>query len=433
MSKIKLIIACGGPSAERGISMNSARSLYDNLEKEKYDVSIIYFNPLLQSFLINPAQIYSNTPLDFDFKLNHEGTPLDGDGLKNLFKSCDIVFPAIHGTYGEDGQLQSLLESAGAAYLGSGPQACHNTCNKDMCQKILKQNGFFTIEGWVIKKGDDLPALKQGKYVIKPLHGGSSIGVQYFQIPDDPAQNLNKKIEHVFDIEEEALIEPYFEGTEFTVIVLENGNREPVALYPTEVEFSKHSRDKFFNYRKKYLATDDVRYHTPSRFDGKTNNRIRETAEKAFKTLCMRDFARLDGWIKEDGTIWFSDVNAISGMEQNSFLFQQAALFGISHRQLLDYIISKKISDTGRKSSNSVHNDNREPIPVIFGGKTAERQVSVMSGTNVWMKLKSSAKYRPIPLFLSTEDKIYHIPQFICLHHTVEEIEEKNEEKTSLT
>lgn len=420
MNKIKLVIACGGPSAERGISLNSARSLYDNLDNKKYEISLVYYNPDLTPYLINPAQIYSNTPLDFDYKLNHEGNPLNNESLKKLFTDADLVFPAIHGIYGEDGQLQTYLEQIGAKYIGSGPKACQNTSNKNACQRILKNHGFYTVEGHVIKKGESLPSLENGKYVVKPLHGGSSIGVEYFRIPEDIGELLDKKIEHVFSVEDQALIEPFFEGTEFTVIVLENQKREAVALYPTEIEFSKHSSDKFFNYRKKYLATDDVRYHTPSRFGTETNEKIRTHAEKAFKSLEMRDFARLDGWIKDSGEIWFSDINAISGMEQNSFLFQQAALFGISHRQLLDYIINKKINPPD-------NSENKEEIPVIFGGKTAERQVSVMSGTNVWMKLKSSQKYKPVPLFQSTNDKIYHVPQFLCLHHTVEEIEEKIE------
>ncbi|MCC7197042.1 hypothetical protein IT413_02480 [Candidatus Peregrinibacteria bacterium] len=106
-------------------------------------------------------------------------------------------------------------------------------------------------------------------------------------------------------------------------------------------------------------------------------------------------------------------------MEQNSFLFQAGALVGLSHRQLLNYIIEKKID------APSEAEEKREAIPVIFGGNTAERQISVMSGTNVWMKLKNSKKYKPIPFFYSFEQRLYRVPQFLCLHHTVEEIEEK--------
>lgn len=407
----KITIVCGGPSSERGISLNSARSLFDNLDAKKYDVSILYVNPKLNFFPIKETEIYSNTPLDFDYKLQHS-KKISKEKLRKIFQSSDLVFPSIHGTYGEDGQLQTFLEKFGVKYLGSNPRACLNTANKHLCQEVLKKYGFFTLKDFVVKKGGRIPKLAKGNWVAKPLHGGSSIGVQYIRKPEE----LKEKLKEVFKHENQAIIEPEVKGKEFTIIVIENDRGEPVALMPTEIELHK---DSFFDYRKKYLPTAETRYHTPARFDAKITEKIRVQAAHAFKCLGMNDFGRLDGWILEDGTIWFSDINAISGMEQNSFLFQQAALLGLSHSQLLDYIISKNVS----AKKNGVQ--DREEIPVIFGGSTAERQVSVMSGTNVWMKLKSSTKYKPVPLFLSSDQKIFYIPQFLCLQHTVEEIEEK--------
>lgn len=410
--KKKIAIICGGPSAERGISLNSARSVYDNLDKDKYDVSLIYFNTKLDAFSISETQIYSNTPMDFDFKLKDSEFGLTKDQLREKLQNIDLAFPAIHGLFGEDGQLQTMLESFGVKYVGSGPEACRVTSDKHLCQEVLGQHGFHRIPDWVIKKGDTLPQLPEGKYVVKPLHGGSSIGVHLFSNKEE----LEEALPEVFSHEHEAIIEPHIDGQEFTIIVLENGEGEAVALYPTEIEFKA---DTFFNYRKKYLATAETRYHTPARYNNDLSEKIRTLAEQAFKAVGMRDFARMDGWILKDGTIWFSDLNSISGMEQNSFLFQAGALIGLSHRQLLNYIVEKNIE------APSEEEENREAIPVLFGGNTAERQISVMSGTNVWMKLKNSKKYKPVPFFYSLEQRIYRVPQFLCLHHTVEEIEEK--------
>jgi len=417
--KKRVAIICGGPSAERGISLNSARSLFDNLDQQKYELTLLYVNPKLQFFQIKETEIYSNTPLDFDYKLQKNNQSLNKTKLAKLFKKIDVVFPAIHGTFGEDGQLQALLEKMKVPYLGSSPRACLNTADKHLCQKVLKKYGFFTLQDYVVKKGGKIPTLPKSPYgkgwVAKPLHGGSSIGIQYVQ----DSKNLKAQLQEVFKHENQAIIEPEVQGKEFTIIVLENAEGNAVALMPTEIELHK---DQFFDYRKKYLPTSETRYHTPARFDAKTTEKIRTQAAHAFMCLGMNDFGRLDGWILKDGTIWFSDVNAVSGMEQNSFLFQQAALLGLSHRQLLDYIINKKITKPDASK------EKREEIPVIFGGSTAERQVSVMSGTNVWMKLKSSNKFKPVPLFLSFDQKIFYIPQFLCLQHTVEEIEEKIKE-----
>lgn len=411
-SKKKILIICGGPSGERGISLNSARSLFDNLDHQKYEVGLLYFNPKLEAYPISAAQIYSNTPLDFDYKLKHFSKPLSPKKLGKYFKKYDVVFPAIHGTFGEDGKLQKLLEKVKIPYLGSNSNACANTSDKYECQRILGEHGFHTVKSYIAKKGKPLPKLAKGEYVAKPLHGGSSLGVEYIDHPEE----VTIKLQKVFEYESEAIIEPRIKGIEFTIIVIENVENQPVAMLPTEIELKK---GHFFDYRKKYLSTAETRYHTPARFSQKTTEKIRSAAEKAFTCLGMKDFARIDGWVKSDGTILLSDINAISGMEQNSFLFQQPALFGLSHTQLLDYLINKKIPPKKHQKTK------KEEIPVIFGGGTAERQVSVMSGTNVWMKLKSSQKYKPIPHVLTTQNNIYRIPQFLCLQHSVEEIEEK--------
>jgi len=411
----------GGPSSERGISLNSARSIFDNLDKNKYIINIIYYNLYLDAYLINHSLIYSNTPLDFDYKLKSNKESLSRKALDSIYCESDVVFPVIHGEFGEDGQLQNYLDNLGVHYVGSGAAGCYSTSNKYECQSILKNNSFFTKDNWLLNKGEGLPKLDKGKYVIKPLQGGSSMGIQYIEIPIMDYSILDYKLKDVFSHGDKAIIEPFFTGTEFTLIVLENEMGEPISLIPTEVEFSS-SDDKFFDYRKKYLATSETRYHTPARFDMKITKKIREEAEDLFSILKLRDFARFDGWVNGSGDIWFSDINAISGMEQNSFLFQQASILGLSHRQLVDFIITKKVN------SSASNCNKKHDIPVLFGGKTAEKQISIMSGTNVWMKLKSSDKYNPIPFFIDTKDNIYSIPAFLCLHHTVEEIEKLIEE-----
>ncbi|MBP9717964.1 ATP-grasp domain-containing protein [Candidatus Gracilibacteria bacterium] len=408
----KLAIICGGPSLERGISLNSARSLYDNLNHQHWEVSVLYVNPKLEFFKISPLHIYSNTPLDFDYRLADGKSKIAKTQLKKVLSSFDMVFPAIHGAFGEDGKLQKILEEAGVAYVGSDPAACKATADKFLCQKVLGEAGFYAPRSWKIRRGEKIPKLPQGAYVAKPLHGGSSIGVQYIK----KTAELPAALKEVFSHEPEAIIEPLMKGTEFTVIVLENAQGQPVALMPTEIELQTNA---FFDYRKKYLPTAETRYHTPGRFSPSVTERVRREAARAFKALGMRDFGRLDGWLLPDGNLWFSDVNAISGMDQNSFLFQQAAVLGLSHAQLLEFILSKKVSSHHRADTHKTQ------IPVLFGGPTAERQVSTMSGTNVVMKLRSSRKYHPLPIVMNREQKLYHIPYFLCLQHTVEEIEQK--------
>src|SRR3989338_7827681 len=107
---LKVALLCGGPSLERGISLNSARSCLDHLESEEIEIIPIYFDYRKRPYKISKARLYSNPPSDFDFKLNQAASPLTQDALIKTLKEADIAFPVMHGPLGEDGQIQKFLE-----------------------------------------------------------------------------------------------------------------------------------------------------------------------------------------------------------------------------------------------------------------------------------------------------------------------------------
>lgn len=203
----------------------------------------------------------------------------------------------------------------------------------------------------------------------------------------------------------------------------------PVAILPTEIE-TDYQKNQIFDFRKKYLPTRQVRYHCPPRFSNEDIERIQVQAEQLFSIMGHRDFTRFDGWLLPDGKIWFSDFNIISGMEQNSFLFQQTSRIGFSHRDLLYYIVKHAASRYGIKMPPKKEPalKARKPVNVLFGGQTSERQVSLMSGTNAWLKLRRSEKYEPTPYFLDTHHNVWKVPYALTLNHTVEEIMENCEQ-----
>ncbi|MES2272602.1 MAG: hypothetical protein V4487_00220, partial [Chlamydiota bacterium] len=181
-----------------------------------------------------------------------------------------------------------------------------------------------------------------------------------------------------------------------------------------------------FDYRRKYLPSEQTRYHCPPRFKEETIGEIQKEAERLFKAAGLRDFVRIDGWVSKEGVIRFSDLNPISGMEQNSFLFQQAAAIGFSHTEMIEYILAGALQRFGKSKLTrrfSGSEQKREPVYILMGGDTSERQVSLMSGTNVWLKLLQGSKYAPIP-FLLTGEEIWELPYAFALHHTVEEVKE---------
>ncbi|MDD3182498.1 MAG: hypothetical protein PHD48_06835 [Alphaproteobacteria bacterium] len=429
---MRIAVLCGGPSAERGISLNSGRSLLDHLSPLGWDIIPYYCDRQKNFYRLSQSQIYSNTPSDFDFKLASTSTAMNEDQFVAALKEADLVFPAIHGEFGEDGTLQELLEKNNIPFVGSPSSACRKMFDKGDANALLAQHGFATLPNCILKESDTQEVLTEklttffkknhiDQAVIKPSAGGSSLGIAITHSAKDAlaktlllfAQNHGP----------EAMIEPYCDGHEFTVLTLENEKGEPVALIPTEIELTGED-SSIFSFRHKYLPTCHVSYFCPPRFSDAIVGHIQKAAEVLFSFFGMRDFARLDGWLFKDGSILFSDFNPISGMEQNSFLFIQGTRVGMTHGDILAHIVQSAARRHNLPCSvkRETKKPNAQNVNVLFGGETAERQVSLMSGTNVWLKLLHSPEHKAVPHLLSLDGDVWRLPYSYTLQHTVEEV-----------
>lgn len=359
-----------------------------------HDIVPFYVDQQKNFYQLDPALLYSNTPSDFDFKLQAAGSSLVEDDkrrsvklsteeLIKILKTFDLVFPAIHGDFGETGELQALLERHQIPFVGCSSEACLNMYYKDRAALVLKQAGYDTlpsitvqpvirsvipgegvaedrgpindIKNDVIGNGSSIAGLAPRQAagsslveddiknffvqhnitwaVVKPIAGGSSIGVH-------SVASADQAIAIASEATVPMLIEPFCEGREFTVIVLQNPAKEPVALVPTEIQIS-YEGGAIFDYRRKYLPTSNTTWACPPNFPDDVIQKIRTDAEAIFRLFKMRDFARLDGWVMNDGRILFTDMNPISGMEQNSFIFQQTSRMGMTHQEALGYVIGR--------------------------------------------------------------------------------------------
>lgn len=200
--EVLLAVLCGGPTAERGISLNSARSVLDHLRSPGVRVECYYLDQGLRAFPISVRQIYSNTPSDFDFKLrNGDSDGSVGPSLRDpeslavhLRDRGAIAFPALHGAFGEDGTLQAALEAAGVPFVGTGSVNAARAFDKHTCTTTLAVEGFPTLPMMLLLASDpcdtyecavrawfDAQGLDSGPgggcVVVKPARGGSSIGV----------------------------------------------------------------------------------------------------------------------------------------------------------------------------------------------------------------------------------------------------------------
>lgn len=432
MGKFSVALLFGGPSQERGISLNSARSVLDHLASDSIEIVPIYIDTHCQAHLIDSKQLYSNTPEDFDFKITELGTALDEELLIRTLKKADITYPVIHGNYGEGGELTGFLEKNDIPFIGSPSDVVKTVFDKYDAAWELERLGFTSLPALLLEnpsEENDLGRIESffqnnqlQKAIVKPTRSGSSIGVTLAHSAEEAlaaAQQLYQdKVDTRF------VIEPFAKGKEFTVIVLENVDEEPVALLPTEIEITDPEQS-LFDYRLKYLPTRQVAYHMPPRFDEVTVTAIRHQAESLFSKLGLRDVVRIDGWVMDDGRIWFSDFNLASGLEQNSFFFLQSAYLGWGHSELLNYILHVACKRRGITPPNLTRiseTDDKLPVRVLFGGDSSERQVSLMSGTNVWLKLRKSQKYSPSPYLLDTDGFYWKLPYAATLRHTVEEV-----------
>lgn len=436
---LKVLLLCGGQGNERDISINSVRSVYDHLKGLGTVIpTVIFFDIDDRKYLINEKYLYSNTSDDFRFWLQSSAIAMDENKYNEYLSGCDFVFPVIHGIGCEDGEIQKLLEKLNINYIGSPSKACNKMYNKHNADKqILRERNMYNIPKVYVQSGTE--ALDScicdfvssvGEVCIKPVEGGSSFGVCFAKTANeavDISKNLLKEYKEI-------VIEKKCAGKEFTIIILDNDGT-PVALMPTEIEIK--NGDSFFDRRRKYMSTTEVRYHCPARFDDSIINNIRSEAEALFEFVGARDFLRIDGWVLDNGEIYFSDFNPISGMEQNSFIFQQAANIGLTHGMLLEYILKNAckrygISYPGKSTDTSV----KRSVNILLGGITSERQVSLLSGVNVWMKLLQSEKYAPVPYILTKNSEtdrweVCEVPYSFALLHTTEEIIEQINSRTN--
>jgi len=149
---MKIALLIGGPSPERGISLNSARSVLDHLESDKIEIIPIYFDYKKTPYLISRSQLYSNTPSDFDFKLHKNAKSLTAKTLLNLLKKVDLAFPVMHGVFGEDGQIQRYLEKNNIPYIVQAHGSVLPFYQKTILKKIENLNSFWNIYKLRVKK-----------------------------------------------------------------------------------------------------------------------------------------------------------------------------------------------------------------------------------------------------------------------------------------
>jgi D-alanine-D-alanine ligase len=298
---MKIAVIMGGISSEREVSLNSGREVYNNLNRDKYEV--------VKIILDDKMDIFTKLTPDIDF-----------------------VFLALHGKFGEDGCIQSILETMDIPYSGCGPLTSALCMDKNMTKKILRDSNLPTAPWVVVKSIEEInyDKIEELGYpvFIKPNCGGSSVATFFVHSKDEVLNAVQKGLE----VDECVMIEKYIPGGEYTSFVL-NGE-----VFPT---ISIKSNSEFFDYESKYStngAIEEVVF-----LEDNLQKQINKISKTCWNIFNCKAYVRVD-IIISDGVPYVLELNTLPGMTQTSLIPRSAKSRGIEFSELLDKIIEYSLS-----------------------------------------------------------------------------------------
>ena len=302
MSKKKIMVIYGGISAEREISIISSKEIIKSLRSLNYEVIDIDADPSL---------------------------------LKEInYHKPNIIFNALHGTWGEDGEVQKILEASKVPYTHSGIESSQLAMDKFKSGKIFKKHNFSHPRSLLCDLKDLIGSNPMNyPYVIKPNNNGSSVGVVMINSELEKNDYIKKSISGRTCSEEsdKLLIQEFIKGPEIQVAVYGNGKSGSIEIVP---------KNNFYDYESKYFDNGATQHIIPPRLDNKKIDEVNELGLKAHKILKCKGISRSDFILdKETGNFFILEINTQPGMTPTSLVPEIAKYHGISFDSLIDWII----------------------------------------------------------------------------------------------
>ena len=348
MSKLNVCILFGGMSPEHEVSLRSAESVLNNIDKSKYNIfpvgitkdgDWIWFKGTDYAML--PAGVWAEYPENRRCAIS----PIRGQGLLCFEGDCvvrehiDVVFPVMHGENCEDGAMQGLLKLAGIPYVGPHVSASAVAMDKTLT-KLVMDNAGIPQAAWQLVRGgelkhrlDSIVESLEGRFTypmfVKPAGTGSSVGVS--KAAD--REGLVKALEFAAKYDDKILVEEFIRGREVEVAVM--GNDNPVASICGEID----SGAEFYDYEAKYV-TDTSTSYVPARISEEAQEQVRELAVKGYKAIGCQGLSRVDFFVcYDDERIVFNEINTLPGFTSISMYPKLFAASGIPYQQLIDQLL----------------------------------------------------------------------------------------------
>lgn len=355
---MNIAVLYGGKSGEHEVSLISAASIVRRLDPEKHELTLIGITKDGRWFLQDTQMVYglrssgAGGPGMEGLPPVAEGEPvvvLPGRGLAAVAEkgrlrniACDVVFPVLHGTFGEDGTIQGLLECAGLPYVGAGVLGSALGMDKQVAKEVWFREGLPVVESLSVRKTDlgnssFLPGLIrkiEARFgwpcFVKPACSGSSVGTSKVHGPE----NLETALARAFEFGEKTLVERFVSAREIECAVL--GNEEPEAFTPGEI-LPKH---EFYDYDAKYKDPDGAVLLVPAALSEQQALQVRQLAIKAYRALDLCGMARVDFFMDRlTGELVLNEVNSIPGFTAISMYPRMCEASGLAYPDLLDRLI----------------------------------------------------------------------------------------------
>ncbi|MEX2234440.1 MAG: D-alanine--D-alanine ligase family protein [Cyclobacteriaceae bacterium] len=335
--KKKVAILFGGRSVEHGVSVNSARNIFENINKDRFEPLPIGITKAGQWYLTSGVtkDIGQGKALGLILDAQSPGFILvsSGDRIK-----ADIIFPVLHGTDGEDGSIQGLIKAMDIPMVGTGVLGSSISMNKITAKRLLQDAGLpvtnFVSFHFTEKEQIGFKAIKKTlglPFMVKSASLGSSVGVN--KVKNEAG--FKKAVEESFRYDEEILMEEFITGREIECAIL--GNDPVEASLPGEVVIN--SKYDFYTFDAKYVDPEAVRIDVPAKLDTKTAEKVREICMKAYKSLHCEDFARVDLFLTEQGKIYINEINTIPGFTNSSMFPMMWKERGIGFTDLISRLL----------------------------------------------------------------------------------------------
>lgn len=340
---MKIVVLAGGISTERDVSLSSGAMIYRALKKRGHQVILldVYLgyegedsDRLFEKDEDWAKEISSVSETNPDIE---QIKALRTDGDKNFFgpgviplcQAADVVFLALHGENGENGKIQACFDLMGITYTGTDYVSSALCMDKELSKEIFTCHGIPTPESFSLKKGERERNPASFPCIVKACCGGSSVGVSIaFKQEDYP-----KALAEAFAYDDRVIVEQYIKGREFSVGVIDGKALPVIEIAPLQ---------GFYDYKNKYQAGSTIET-CPAQLSEEKTREMQGYAEKAFQALRLKNYARMDFMMGQEGDVYCLEANTLPGMTPTSLLPQEAAAIGMDFEELCEKILETAV------------------------------------------------------------------------------------------